>query len=1076
MVVNKLNVIRISAFLLSVSFSSTIYAQLTVDGTLTPTQLVQNVLLGPGVTVSNITYTGSVNCRGTFDGTAANIGFAAGVLLSCGDIANAPGPNNDESASAGNGLPGDPDLDLIMSPTTSEDATILEFDFVPLSDTVKFRYAFASEEYMEYVSSFPGGINDGFGFFISGPGINGPYSNNAENIAIIPGTTLPVTMFNLNLNNNGAYYFDNGCGGCFFGGTAPDGLTVQYDGFTVPLTAISPVQCGQTYHIKIAIGDGGDDIIDSGVFLEAESFSSPGVSIIPQISYGGQNDTTLYEGCGNACILFVRGGTLTGSDTVNLVISGSAVNGTDYYETTGGPGTLFPSQVIFLPGQDTVSVCINSVPDITPEGLESIILTVPAHSVGTCIQPAVSTSVYLNEYSPLVVTTSNDTTLCNVVSPLTLMANVTGGVQPYTYSWTNGAAPVANPTVNPVVNTTYVVTVSDACSGAPDPTPAVMDSIQVSLISIPVVTTSVSYGGTNDSTFYEGCGQACIYFVRTLGVNLSATYPLTIAGSAQNGLDYTPALPSTLVFAAGQDSLSFCIQAAADGSGESSETIILSIDTSGVCNLQTNSTLYIVEPAPLTVSVEDTTLCNTAGPVTLVATAVGGVQPYTYTWTNGAGSVSNPSVNPAATTTYVVTVNDACSGTPDPTPAATDSSIVSLITIPAITATVSYTGSSTPVFYEGCGQACIYFVRTLGISQAATYGLNISGTAQNGTDYTPALPVQLAFAAGQDSLVYCIQAAADGSGETPESILLSIDTVFGACSLSASSNLNIVEAAPLSITVGGDTTLNCATGPVTIFANASGGLQPYVYSWSNSSDTSSSQTVTPSGTTTYTVTVSDECTGSPDPTPDASGTILVTVNIPLPLTVTASDDATACPDDVIALTSVAAGGATPYTYLWTHAGLDSVASPAAANTTVVASSTTLFTITVTDDCGNSQSDDVAVNVEESCLLNIPNIISPDNVGPALNETFYIENLDRFPPSSLLIYNRFGNKIYESSNYQNNWNGSKYSDGTYYFVLTIPPAGSIEAKVKKTEGANSYSETLIGSDKVFSGFFQIVRAN
>lgn len=1076
MVLNKLNIIRISVLLLFVSFGSGLYAQLSVDGTLTPAQLVQNVLLGPGVTVSNITYTGSINCRGTFDGTSANIGFASGVLLSCGDIANAVGPNNSESASGANGLVGDPDLDLIMSPTTSEDATILEFDFVPLSDTVKFRYVFGSEEYMEYVSSFPGGINDGFGFFISGPGINGPFSNNAENIAIIPGTTLPVTMFNLNLNNNGAYYFDNGCGGCFFGGTAPDGLTVQYDGFTVPLTAISPVQCGQTYHIKIVIGDGGDAIIDSGVFLEAESFSSPGVNIIPQISYGGQNDSTLYEGCGNACILFVRGGTLTGSDTVNLVITGDAVNGTDYYDNSGAPGTLIPSQVIFLPGEDTVSFCINSTPDMTPEGLESIILTVPAHSVGTCVQPAVSTTIYINEYSPIVVTMSNDTTLCNTVAPLTLMASVTGGVQPYTYSWTNGAAPVPNPTVNPLVNTTYVVTVTDACTGAPDPTPAVVDSIQVSLISIPLITSSVSYGGTNDSTFYEGCGQACIYFVRTLGINQSATYPLTIAGTAQNGIDFSPALPSSIVFAIGQDSISFCIQGTIDGGGELPETIVLSMDTAGVCNLQSNSTLYIVEPAPLAVTVGDTTLCNTTGPVTLVSSVTGGVPPYTYSWTNGAGAVPNPSVNPSATTTYILTVNDACSGTPDPTPAATDSSTVSLISIPAITATVSYTGSSTPVFYEGCGQACIYFVRTLGISQAATFTLNISGTALNGTDYTPALPVQLAFAAGQDSLVYCVQASADGSGETPESILLSIDTVFGACSLNASSNLNIVEPTPLSVTVGGDTTLNCVTGPVTIFANASGGLQPYSYSWSNGSDTTSSQTVTPSATTTYTVTVSDECTGSPDPTPDASGTILVTVNIPTPINVTASDDVTACPDDVVALTSVATGGALPYVYLWTHSGVDSANTPNAANTSVLATSTTLFTITVTDDCGNSQSDDVAINVEESCLLNIPNIISPDNMGPALNETFYIENLNRFPPSSLLIYNRFGNKIYESSNYQNNWNGSKYSDGTYYFVLTVPPAGAIEAKVQSSKPTESYNETLIGSDKVFSGFFQIVRAN
>ncbi len=1067
-VLNKVSILFI-AFLIHFAAS----AQLSVDGTLTPAQLVQNILLGPGITVSNITYTGVGNARGTFNGSSSNIGFNSGVLLTCGDIVNAVGPNNTSGASVSNSLPGDPDLDIIMSPTISYDATILEFDFVPLSDTVKFRYVFGSEEYMEWVSPTPGGINDGFGFFISGPGINGPFSNNAENIAIIPGTTLPVTMYNLNLNNNSAYYFDNGDG--FGTGTAPDGASVQYDGFTVPLTAIAAVQCGQTYHIKIAIGDGGDGVLDSGVFLEAESFSSPGVSIIPQISYGGQNDSTLFEGCGNACILFVRGGTLAGSDTVNLVISGSAVNATDYYDDAGGPGTPVPSQIIFLPGEDSVSFCLTAVSDLNTEGLESIVLTIPAHSVGTCIQPAISSTIYLNEYAPIVLTTSNDTVLCNSIAPVQLMANVTGGIPPYTYSWTNGAGTTPNPIVNPTTNTTYVITVNDACSGSPDPTPAVIDSVSVSIIAIPSITYTVSYGGTNDSTFYEGCGQACICFVRTIGITQSATYTLNIAGTAQNGVDYSPALPSQLVFAAGQDSLTYCIQGTTDGSGEIAETIVLSIDTTGICNTNVNNTLYIVDNNPLLITTSDTILCDTVGLITISAGVTGGVPPYTYSWTNGAGTASNPTVNPTVNTTYVVTVNDACSASPDPTPAVIDSVTVSLLTIPAITVTVSYTGSTNPVFYEGCGQACIYFVRSLGIAQATTYTLDIAGTAQNGVDYSPALPAQLVFAAGQDSLYYCIQAIADGTGESSESILLTIDTTNGLCALSATQTLNVVEPAPLDLNAGSDTILNCVTGPVNLFANATGGIPPYTYTWSNGAGSVPTQTVTPPSSTTYFVTVADECSGSPDPTPDISDSIQVILNIPTPMTVNAGEDVTACPDDIVNLSATANGGALPYIYLWTSSGTDTVNSPNTATTSLLATITTQYNISVTDNCGNSQADQVMVNVETNCLLNIPNIISPDNRGSALNETFYIENLDRFPPSSLVIYNRFGNRLYESSNYQNNWNGSKYADGTYYYVLTVPAAGQVLAKVKASNLSDSYNETTAGTDKVFSGFFQIVRS-
>ena len=870
-VIIKKNLLALFALL----FPYSIYAQLTTSTSMTPTQLVQNVLLGSGVTASNITYNGVPLAIGSFNGSASNIGVPAGVIMSCGDIANAVGPNNSSGASVGNNLPGDPDLDDIMSPTTSYDATILEFDFIPVSDTVKFKYVFGSEEYMEYVSTSPGGINDGFGFFISGPGITGPFSNNSKNIAIIPGTILPVTMFNLNLNNNSAFYFDNGDG--FGSGTAPDGATVQYDGFTVPLIAISEVQCGQTYHIKIAIADGGDDVLDSGVFLEAGSFSSQGVTIIPQISYGGENDSTLYEGCGDACIYFVRGSNISNADTINLTIGGTAINGTDYYDNNVGPGTPFPNQLIFLAGQDSVAFCITAVSDGNTEGIESIELTVPAFGTGFCIQPAVTSTIYLNEYTPIILSTSNDTSLCNVLTPVTILANVSGGVPPYTYSWTNGAGSIANPTVNPTTNTTYVVTVNDACTGSPlDPTPFVTDSVTISLITIPVITSSVSYGNVNDSTFYEGCGQACIYFVRILDITQPANYTLNMGGTATNGVDYGPALPAALVFAAGQDSLSYCINALADGTGEATETILISINISGVCNLNANTALYIAEPPPIV------------------------------------------------------------------------------------------------------------------------------------------------------------------------------------------------------LTTSNDTILNCITGPVNLFVNASGGVQPYTYLWSNISGSIASQTVVPPASTIYTITVSDACNGNPDPTPNKSDSILVTLNIPLPLTVDAGIDKTVCPDDVVNLSVTTTGGAQPFIYSWISTGSDTVSSSGTPNTTVFATSSTLYTITVTDDCGNTQNDQVSVNVEQSCLLSIPNIITPDGKGAAINETFFIDNLNRFPVSSLVIYSRWGNKIFEELNYQNNWNGNKYADGTYYYVLTVPSSGQILAKVKPRSFSLSYKEQEIGSNKVFTGFFQIVR--
>ncbi|MBN8696495.1 MAG: choice-of-anchor L domain-containing protein [Bacteroidetes bacterium] len=459
-------------------------AQLTTSTAMTPAQLVQNVLLGSGIVATNITYTGDIQARGTFNGAASNVGLASGVILSSGDISNAVGPNNQTGVTTSNGLVGDPDLDQIMSPTLSYEAAILEFDFIPTSDTVKFRYVFGSDEYMEFVSTFPGGINDGFGFFISGPGITGPFSNNAKNIALVPGTSLPVTMFNLNLNNNGQYYFDN---------ENPAGATIQYDGFTVPLTAITNVQCGSTYHIKIAIADGGDGIIDSGVFLEEGSFSSTGnVFITTNTDFGGNpgtNDTMFYEGCGAATITFDRGTThLAFADTMNYIIDGTAGNGIDY--------SMITTEVIFAVGQQTATVVINSLSDLLTEGTETVILKVFNTSPCGTVNDTSTVTVYIVDSPPISVTLNNDTTLFCPSLNVPLTANATGGVAVgnYTYTWTNATSTSSTANVNPTVTTTYYVTVSDSCGNTAS------DSMIVNVI--PYLPLQLSFN--NDTTICGG--------------------------------------------------------------------------------------------------------------------------------------------------------------------------------------------------------------------------------------------------------------------------------------------------------------------------------------------------------------------------------------------------------------------------------------------------------------------------------------------------------------------------------------------------------------------------------------------
>lgn len=462
-----------TVILLCFSFFS--YAQLTVNNTQTPTQLVQDVLLGNGITVSNITYTGATAARGFFNGATSNIGLASGVILTTGEIINAPGPNSSGGEGTDNSGFGDPDLDQISGVFTF-DACVLEFDFVPLADSVTFRYVFGSEEYPEFVG---GVVNDAFGFFISGPGIAGPYSNGAENIAIIPGTSTPVTINDVNNGDNDC--FSGGptgpCSNCAYYVNNCNGNTVQYDGFTTVLEAKATVIPCQTYHIKLAVADGGDGVWDSGVFLEANSFSSGTVNISAEATYSSTlNDTALIEGCGDALIHFERTGSTTSAQTVHFTITGTAANGTDYVQ--------IPDSIVIPAGQTIANLTLSSISDGIPEGSETVIITLQLGSVcNGAPQPSIALTI--SDAPPLnLVSVSNDTVL---VCPgaVTLSIEVDGGIPGYNYSWDSGQS-TQSITVSPGVTTTYTVTVSDTCGNQ-----SITESITISLPNyVPMVITA----------------------------------------------------------------------------------------------------------------------------------------------------------------------------------------------------------------------------------------------------------------------------------------------------------------------------------------------------------------------------------------------------------------------------------------------------------------------------------------------------------------------------------------------------------------------------------------------------------
>lgn len=327
-------------------------AQLVVSEEPNDTTFIYS-LAGPGVTISGLSRTCGESGSGFYNATAAYVGIDSGIILTSGTIENALGPNASGSTSGFVGTDGDPDLDALIPGYYTYDACVIEFDMTVAADTVRISYVFGSEEYLEWVGS---SFNDVFAFWVSGPGIPDPV-----NIATIPGTDIPVAINNVNSTSYSDYYVDNGDG--FEEPYMSDEMYVQYDGLTTVLEARIAVTAGETYHMKIAVADAGDMILDSGVFLETGSLGSLRMGI----TYYGDGESNLAaEGCSNGYIEFTN---YVPSDLdliIDYYVGGTAVEGVDY-ETIA-------DQIVIPAGMSTATLPIIPIADGLNESDETVIL------------------------------------------------------------------------------------------------------------------------------------------------------------------------------------------------------------------------------------------------------------------------------------------------------------------------------------------------------------------------------------------------------------------------------------------------------------------------------------------------------------------------------------------------------------------------------------------------------------------------------------------------------------------------------------------------------------------------------
>lgn len=588
------------AALVGMLFTQTAFSQIVIDNTLTPQQLVEDVLLGEGVVATNIIFSGNPAQVGAFNAANGLFPIGEGLVMSTGNVVDVPGAGGD-FASTNFGQLQDADLNLISSATT-RDAVVLQFDFVPTGDSISFNYIFGSEEYPEFVNA---GFNDVFAFFISGPGFNGPFSNGAVNIALIPGTVTPVTIDNVNDNVNSQYYVNNANGG-------PNG--VVFDGYTVSLRAEAQVQCGETYTIKLALADAGDNAFDSGVFIEARSFTSNSIQVeIATLSA----DSSIVEGCTSALITFTR----PESDTLlalPIYVTGSAVNGVDF---TGIPDTL-----VFPPNGTSVSFEVIALDNgVFNPDQDTIIITV--YTLNLCGDTATTVGIiFIHEDYELDIDVSTQQVVCGGLYGYTqITTEVGGGNPPYSFQWSNGETS-QNINVAPPVESTYTLTVTDSC-GVGDQTVSVTVPASV---AAPAPTVNVS----NDVTLACPGQTAALTAVASGGIT-----PYNYSwSSAQNGSTVTVQPTVTTSY-------------------------VVSVTDACYAGVIRDTIVVTVNPyTPLTMQVQDYVAPCPGNDLAVAVTINDGLAPIDVQWSNGMSGVSN-TLNPTEDQSITITAEDFCGTT-----------------------------------------------------------------------------------------------------------------------------------------------------------------------------------------------------------------------------------------------------------------------------------------------------------------------------------------------------------------------------------------------------------------------------
>ena len=448
-------------FVCGLLFFNSSAAQITVTANHSAAELAEK-LAGQGVTILNPTMYCAGQANGFFNSVSSNLGLDSGIVLTTGRAATGGGAFGVNGysfnlASNDNGYPGDATLNVLAGQQTM-DACKLEFDVIPDGDTISIDYVFSSEE---YISAVCGPYNDAFAFFISGPGI--PVT---DNMALVPGTTIPVTINSINNGMPGsqgnianctsmgagspftAYYRDNATG-----------TALTHKGLTTVLKAMHPVTpCGK-YHLRIVIADAGNAKYDSGVFLAAGSLKTGDYTVRalpPPVAL-----TTMpycIKGCLPGRFRVKRTKPKSLPQAIHYTTGGTALSGVDYAALTDS---------VIIPAFDTTAdIMINGLTTVN-NGTKTVKLLIYSPSVCGNASKSIDSAVMLIYDTIHIAVQPRDTLICGGD---TVKMDVSGD-SIYQYSWQpdiyisdkNSRRPLAYPDAD------IIYTVTAELPGAPCP-------------------------------------------------------------------------------------------------------------------------------------------------------------------------------------------------------------------------------------------------------------------------------------------------------------------------------------------------------------------------------------------------------------------------------------------------------------------------------------------------------------------------------------------------------------------------------------------------------------------------------